>query len=151
MQVMASCTETFSCYSFRRMVLFSRNHNVCTTLSKDVLLAQDELLQTARLVNCGWFGSGKLYASTTLRPRWVFLKPATSCIFGLLLEHPWARERCKQLESESVRGASVRPFSFPNLAHVSTKEIRVPDHSIVERGQGNVCSYVFISSAYMMF
>jgi hypothetical protein len=84
-----------------------------TTLSKDALLAQDEeLFQTAKLVNCGWFGSGKLYSSTTLRPRWVFLKRATSCIFGLLLEHPWSRERWKQLESESVHGASFRSFSF---------------------------------------
>ncbi|KAJ7247649.1 heme peroxidase [Mycena haematopus] len=56
------------------LVLFSRNHNYIAkkifdinergtyqdpkTLSKDDLLAQDEeLFQTARLVNCGWFGS----------------------------------------------------------------------------------------------
>ncbi|KAJ7890508.1 linoleate diol synthase [Mycena olivaceomarginata] len=102
------------------LVLFSRNHNYIarkifdinergtykdpTTLSKDALLAQDEeLFQTAKLVNCGWFGS-------------VVFSDYFSSILGLVRDgSSW----------------SLNPFT----------EIRAEDHSIVERGQGNVCSY----------
>ncbi|KAF7356580.1 Heme peroxidase [Mycena venus] len=104
------------------LVCFSRNHNYIAKkifeinergtyqdpkkLSKDDLLAQDEeLFQTARLVNCGWFGS-------------VVFSDYFSSILGLVRDgSSW----------------SLNPFG----------EIRAPDHSIVERGQGNVCSVEF--------
>ncbi|KAH7870565.1 putative linoleate diol synthase [Lentinula edodes] len=70
------------------LVLFSRNHNYIakklfdinerkkykdpSTLSGDALAAQDEeLFQTARLVNCGWFGT-------------VIFSDYVSCILGLV-------------------------------------------------------------------
>ncbi|KAJ3920728.1 linoleate diol synthase [Lentinula edodes] len=70
------------------LVLFSRNHNYIakklfdinerkkykdpSTLSGDALVAQDEeLFQTARLVNCGWFGT-------------VIFSDYVSCILGLV-------------------------------------------------------------------
>ncbi|KAF7370587.1 Heme peroxidase [Mycena sanguinolenta] len=104
------------------LVLFSRNHNYIakkifdinergtykdpTTLSKDEMLAQDEeLFQTAKLVNCGWFGS-------------VVFSDYFSSILGLVRDgNSW----------------SLNPFG----------EIRNDDHSIVDRGQGNVCSVEF--------
>ncbi|KAF7343731.1 Heme peroxidase [Mycena sanguinolenta] len=104
------------------LVLFSRNHNYIakkifdinergtykdpTTLSSDELLAQDEeLFQTAKLVNCGWFGS-------------VVFSDYFSSILGLVRDgNSW----------------SLNPFG----------EIRNDDHSIVDRGQGNVCSVEF--------
>jgi cytochrome P450 len=104
------------------LVLFSRNHNYIakkifdinergtyqdpTTLSQDALLAQDEeLFQTARLVNCGWFGS-------------VVFSDYFSSILGLVRDgSSW----------------SLNPFG----------EMRNDDHSIVERGMGNVCSVEF--------
>ncbi|KAJ7131370.1 linoleate diol synthase [Mycena epipterygia] len=104
------------------LVLFSRNHNYIAkkifeinergtyqdpkTLSGDKLLAQDEeLFQTARLVNCGWFGS-------------VVFSDYFSSILGLVRDgSSW----------------SLNPFG----------EIRAPDHSVFDRGQGNVCSVEF--------
>ncbi|KAJ6591567.1 linoleate diol synthase [Mycena vulgaris] len=100
------------------LVMFSRNHNYIAqklfeinergtykdpnTLSGEKLLAQDEeLFQTARLVNCGWFGSDYF-----------------SSILGLVRDgSSW----------------SLNPFG----------EIRAPDHSVFDRGQGNVCSVEF--------
>ncbi|KAJ7155422.1 linoleate diol synthase [Mycena crocata] len=104
------------------LVLFSRNHNYIAkkifeinergtyqdpkTLSGAQLLAQDEeLFQTAKLVNCGWFGS-------------VVFSDYFSSILGLVRDgSSW----------------SLNPFG----------EIRTPDHSVVDRGQGNVCSVEF--------
>ncbi|KAJ6581524.1 linoleate diol synthase [Mycena capillaripes] len=104
------------------LVLFSRNHNYIAkrvfeinergtykdpkTLSKDQVLVQDEeLFQTSRLVNCGWFGS-------------VVFSDYFSSILGLVREgSSW----------------SLDPFG----------EMRAADHSIVDRGQGNVCSVEF--------
>ncbi|KAJ6619469.1 linoleate diol synthase [Mycena sp. CBHHK59/15] len=104
------------------LVLFSRNHNYIAkklfeinergtyqdpkTLSGTKLLAQDEeLFQTAKLVNCGWFGS-------------VVFSDYFSSILGLVREgSSW----------------SLNPFG----------EIRSPDHSVFDRGQGNVCSVEF--------
>ncbi|KAK6992254.1 heme peroxidase [Favolaschia claudopus] len=104
------------------LVLFSRNHNYIAkkifdinergtyedpeTLKEEDLLKQDnEIFQTARLVNCGWFGS-------------VVFSDYFSCILGLVRDgSSW----------------SLNPFG----------EIRNPDHTMVERGQGNVCSVEF--------
>ncbi|KAJ7765440.1 linoleate diol synthase [Mycena maculata] len=104
------------------LVLFSRNHNYIAkrifeinergtykdpkTLFGAALLAQDEeLFQTARLVNCGWFGS-------------VVFSDYFSSILGLVRDgSSW----------------SLNPFG----------EIRAPDHSVFDRGQGNVCSVEF--------
>ncbi|KAJ7442287.1 linoleate diol synthase [Mycena latifolia] len=104
------------------LVLFSRNHNYIAkkiyeinergtyqdpkTLSGEKLRAQDEeLFQTARLVNCGWFGS-------------VVFSDYFSSILGLVRDgSSW----------------SLNPFG----------EIRAPDHSVFDRGQGNVCSVEF--------
>ncbi|KAJ7115970.1 linoleate diol synthase, partial [Mycena epipterygia] len=104
------------------LVLFSRNHNYIAKkifeinergtyqdpkkLSGAKLLAQDEeLFQTSRLVNCGWFGS-------------VVFSDYFSSILGLVREgSSW----------------SLNPFG----------EIRAPDHSVFDRGQGNVCSVEF--------
>ncbi|KAF5328311.1 hypothetical protein D9611_014635 [Ephemerocybe angulata] len=110
------------------LVLFNRNHNYIAaklleinergnwvdpkTLSPDVpaskakLIAQDEeIFQTARLVNCGWFGS-------------VVFSDYFSCILGLVREGSnW----------------SLSPF----------EEIRLDDHTLFERGKGNVCSVEF--------
>ncbi|KAJ7898460.1 linoleate diol synthase [Mycena leptocephala] len=104
------------------LVLFSRNHNYIAkkifdinergtykdpkTLSGDELNAQDEeIFQTSRLVNCGWFGS-------------VVFSDYFSSILGLVRDgSSW----------------SLDPFG----------EMRGPDHSIFDRGQGNVCSVEF--------
>jgi len=110
------------------LVLFSRNHNYIAaklleinergkyvdpaTLSLDdpaqkaQLLAQEEdIFQTARLVNCGWFGT-------------VVFSDYFSCILGLVRDgNTW----------------SLTPF----------EEMRMDDHSLFERGKGNVCSVEF--------
>ncbi|KAF8074859.1 linoleate diol synthase [Lyophyllum atratum] len=110
------------------LVLFSRNHNYIakklleinergtfvdpTTLRTDIAAdkkkfidQEEELFQTARLVNCGWFAS-------------VVFSDYFSCILGLVREgSSW----------------SLDPFS----------EIRNEDHSVFERGKGNVCSVEF--------
>ncbi|KAJ7577084.1 linoleate diol synthase [Mycena floridula] len=104
------------------LVLFSRNHNHIaqklleinekgtfsdpSQLDREQLMRQDEeLFQTARLVNCGWFGS-------------VVFSDYFSCILGLVRQgSSW----------------SLNPFG----------EIRNADHSMFERGQGNICSVEF--------
>jgi cytochrome P450 len=110
------------------LVLFSRNHNFIAnklievnerntffdpaSLSPDdpkknakLLAQEEELFQTARLINCAWFGS-------------VIFSDYFSSILGLPREGSnW----------------SLNPFG----------EIRKDDHSLFERGQGNVCSVEF--------
>ncbi|OJT01856.1 Linoleate 10R-lipoxygenase [Trametes pubescens] len=106
------------------LVLFNRNHNYIarkllelnerltykdpSTLSQgsDELTKQEEdLFQTARLINCAWFASA------------VF-SDYFSAILGLVREgNSW----------------SLNPF----------EEIRNADHSLFERGRGNVCSVEF--------
>ncbi|KAI0059711.1 linoleate diol synthase [Artomyces pyxidatus] len=110
------------------LVLFNRNHNYIarklleinergtyvdpSTLSASepnraqILLAQEEdIFETARLINCGWFGSA------------VFADYFGS-ILGLVREgSTW----------------SLNPFG----------EIREDDHTLFERGRGNVCSVEF--------
>ncbi|KAK0469345.1 linoleate diol synthase [Desarmillaria tabescens] len=104
------------------LVLFCRNHNYIAQklfevnesgayldpllLSAAAALKQDEeLFQTARLVNCGWFGN-------------VVFSDYFSCILGLVREgSSW----------------SLNPFG----------EFRKDDHSLFERGEGNVCSVEF--------
>ncbi|KAF8630158.1 hypothetical protein AX15_003106 [Amanita polypyramis BW_CC] len=104
------------------LVLFSRNHNYIAkklfeinergtftdpkTLSEAPRAAQDDaIFQTARLINCGWFGS-------------VVFSDYFSCILGLVRQGiSW----------------SLNPFG----------EFRNQDHSIFERGKGNVCSAEF--------
>ncbi|KAK2463514.1 hypothetical protein APHAL10511_004265 [Amanita phalloides] len=104
------------------LVLFSRNHNYIArkifeineigTLKDPKMLTeerkgtQDEyIFQTARLINCGWFGS-------------IVFSDYFSCILGLV---------------RSGNSWSLIPFS----------EIRNSDHTIFERGRGNVCSAEF--------
>lgn len=83
-------------------------YNDPSTLSQasDQLRAQEEdLFQTARLINCAWFASA------------VF-SDYFSAILGLVREgNSW----------------SLNPF----------EEIRNADHSLFERGRGNVCSVEF--------
>ena len=69
----------------------------------DIIIKQEEeIFQTARLINCGWFG-------------FVVFSDYFSAILGLVREgNAW----------------SLDPFS----------EFRSIDHSIFERGRGNVCS-----------
>ncbi|KAI8996529.1 linoleate diol synthase [Trametes punicea] len=110
------------------LVLFNRNHNYIArkllelnergtyvdpdTIPQDdpqrtgKLLAQEEdIFQTARLINCGWFAS-------------VVFSDYFSAILGLVREGSnWALD----------------PFD----------EIRNMDHSLFERGRGNVCSVEF--------
>ncbi|TFK39791.1 linoleate diol synthase [Crucibulum laeve] len=110
------------------LVMFSRNHNYIAKklleinergtftdpatlagddpVSKGKLIAQEEeLFQTARLVNCGWFGS-------------VVFSDYFSSILGLVRQGSnW----------------SLNPFG----------EMRMEDHSLFERGKGNVCSVEF--------
>ncbi|KAI9064021.1 linoleate diol synthase [Trametes sanguinea] len=110
------------------LVLFNRNHNYiarkllelnerCTYVDPDSiptsdpgrtekLLAQEEdIFQTARLINCGWFASA------------VF-SDYFGAILGLVREGSnW----------------SLDPF----------EEMRNVDHSLFERGRGNVCSVEF--------
>lgn len=110
------------------LVLFNRNHNYIAkklleinergtyvdpaTLSTDdpnaqtQLLAQEEdLFQTARLINCAWFGT-------------AIFSDYFSAILGLVRQgSSW----------------SLNPFG----------EIRNEDHSLFERGRGNVCSVEF--------
>ncbi|RXW18706.1 hypothetical protein EST38_g7146 [Candolleomyces aberdarensis] len=110
------------------LVLFNRNHNYIAakvleinergnwvdpkTLSLDdpkaraKLIQQDEeIFQTARHCNIGWFGT-------------VVFSDYFSCILGLVREgSSW----------------SLSPFD----------EIRMDDHTLFERGKGNVCSVEF--------
>ncbi|KZT10132.1 linoleate diol synthase [Laetiporus sulphureus 93-53] len=110
------------------LVMFNRNHNYIAKMllelnergtyvdpdfipSEDpkrasILLAQDEeIFQTARLINCGWFAS-------------VVFSDYFSAILGLVRDgNSW----------------SLDPFG----------EIRDMDHSLFERGRGNVCSIEF--------
>ncbi|KAJ3512132.1 hypothetical protein NLJ89_g3706 [Agrocybe chaxingu] len=110
------------------LVLFSRNHNYIAKkileinergtyvdpatvsaddpTSKAKLVEQEEdIFQTARLINCGWFGM-------------VVFSDYFSSILGLVRDgSSW----------------SLTPFD----------EIRKEDHSLFERGKGNVCSVEF--------
>ncbi|CDO73323.1 hypothetical protein BN946_scf185008.g86 [Trametes cinnabarina] len=110
------------------LVLFNRNHNYIAhkllelnergtyvdpnsiptsdPARADKLLAQEEdIFQTARLINCGWFAS-------------VVFSDYFSAILGLVREGSnWALD----------------PF----------EEMRNIDHSLFERGRGNVCSVEF--------
>ncbi|KXN87397.1 Psi-producing oxygenase A [Leucoagaricus sp. SymC.cos] len=104
------------------LVLFNRNHNYIakrlfeinergtyvdpSTLTPDKRAAQDEeLFQTARLINCGWFGM-------------IVFSDYFSSILGLVrYGNSW----------------SLTPFD----------EIRKEDHSLFERGKGNVVSVEF--------
>ncbi|KAJ3551142.1 hypothetical protein NM688_g4896 [Phlebia brevispora] len=104
------------------VILFNRNHNYIAdklleinergtyrdpkTLSDLERTAQDkELFETARLINCAWFGS-------------AIFSDYFSAILGLVREgNNW----------------SLNPFG----------EIRNMDHSLFERGRGNVCSVEF--------
>ncbi|KAF8159445.1 linoleate diol synthase [Crassisporium funariophilum] len=110
------------------LVLFSRNHNYIATKLLDInergtyvdpasisaddpaakaklLDQEEEIFQTARLINCGWFGT-------------VVFSDYFSAILGLVRDgNSW----------------SLTPFD----------EIRKEDHSLFERGKGNVCSVEF--------
>ncbi|KAH6915985.1 heme peroxidase [Coprinopsis sp. MPI-PUGE-AT-0042] len=110
------------------LVIFSRNHNYIarklldinerghyvdpSKLSMDdpkqkkVLIAQDEeIFQTARLINCGWFGG-------------IVFSDYFSSILGLVRDgNNW----------------SLSPF----------EEMRMDDHTLFERGKGNVVSAEF--------
>ncbi|GJE94143.1 linoleate diol synthase-like and cytochrome P450 domain-containing protein [Phanerochaete sordida] len=110
------------------LVLFNRNHNYIarkllainergTYVDPDALAAEDaqrmeklgaqdeDIFQTARLVNCGWFAS-------------VIFSDYFSSILGLVRQgSSW----------------SLSPFG----------EIRNDDHTLFERGRGNVCSVEF--------
>ena len=70
--------------------------------TKTISDQDNEIFQTARLINCGWFG-------------FVVFSDYFSAILGLVRQgNPW----------------NLDPFS----------EFRKEDHSIFERGRGNVCS-----------
>lgn len=110
------------------LVLFSRNHNYIARKLLEInergtytdpdlipaddkdrmtkLLAQEEeIFQTARLINCAWFGS-------------AIFSDYFSAILGLVRQgNSW----------------SLNPFG----------EIRQEDHTLFERGRGNVCSVEF--------
>ncbi|KAG7444916.1 heme peroxidase [Guyanagaster necrorhizus] len=114
------------------LVLFCRNHNYIaqklyeinehgiyvgpSELSEEDTRKQDEeLFQTARLVNCGWFGT-------------VVFSDYFSCILGLVREgSSW----------------SLSPFGARALSAIIDVEFRKDDHTIFERGEGNVCSVEF--------
>ncbi|PPQ76670.1 hypothetical protein CVT24_011915 [Panaeolus cyanescens] len=104
------------------LVLFNRNHNYIAeklleinergtyvdpasltaddpATKKKLLDQEEDIFQTARLINCGWFGM-------------VVFSDYFSSILGLLLT-------------------------------LETQEIRKEDHSLFERGRGNVCSVEF--------
>jgi hypothetical protein len=67
-----------------------------------IIQQEEEIFQTARVINCGWFG-------------FVVFSDYFTSILGLVRQgNPW----------------SLDPFS----------EFRDKDHSIFERGRGNVCS-----------
>lgn len=72
---------------------------------KEKLLAQEEeLFQIARLVNCGWFASGKScdYVHTGRS-----LLTSRSRFFGLLLLYPGSSEIRKQLELGPIPSTHV--------------------------------------------
>ncbi|KAI0091665.1 linoleate diol synthase [Irpex rosettiformis] len=106
------------------LVVFNRNHNYIANKlfelkerreyvdpsslsegSKQLLDQEEELFQTARLINCTWFGS-------------CVFSDYFSAILGLVrMGNSW----------------SLNPFG----------EIRDANHSLFERGRGNVCSVEF--------
>jgi hypothetical protein len=106
------------------LVLFSRNHNYIANKirginergtwedpeklkgdQKKLMQQEEEIFQTARLINCGWFGS-------------VVFSDYFSSILGLV---------------RTGSSWSLNPFG----------EIRQEDHTLFERGRGNVCSVEF--------
>lgn len=86
------------------------------------LLAQEEdLFQTARLINCTWFASA------------VF-SDYFSAILGLVRQgNSWS------LNPFGVSGVKFC-ISFSQFIDVYEQEIRKEDHALFERGRGNVCS-----------
>ncbi|KII87382.1 hypothetical protein PLICRDRAFT_253826 [Plicaturopsis crispa FD-325 SS-3] len=110
------------------LVLFNRNHNYIARKLLEInergtyvnpadipsddpkrtaklLVQEEELFQTARLINCGWFAG-------------IVFSDYFSAILGLVREgSSW----------------SLNPFV----------DMRKDDHSLFERGQGNVCSVEF--------
>jgi linoleate 10R-lipoxygenase len=86
------------------------------------LADQDEhIFQTARLINCSWFGS-------------VIFSDYFGAILGLVRQgSTWT------LNPFAVCG-SLGSSSHSSLADYATQEIRDLDHQLFERGRGNVCS-----------
>jgi linoleate 10R-lipoxygenase len=84
---------------------------------------QDEdIFQTARLINCGWFAG-------------VIFSDYLGSILGLVRQgSTWS------LNPFGVRGPSCPYHSTEVFMIVYTQEIRDSDHRMVERGRGNVCS-----------
>lgn len=53
---------------------------------------EEEIFQTARLINCGWFGMGMHHLlSHYLDSHLLYI--THSRVFGLFLYHPWPRAR----------------------------------------------------------
>lgn len=85
-------------------------------------MQDEEILQIARLVNCGWFGS-------------IVFADYFSSILGLVrLGSSW----------------SLNPFGVSGVAESSAstltgsfQEMRALDNELFERGRGNVCSVEF--------
>ena len=83
---------------------------------------QDEdIFQTARLINCGWFAA-------------IIFSDYLGSILGLVRQgSTWS------LDPFAVRTASCS-YSSKVLTIVYTQEIRESDRKLFERGRGNVCS-----------
>ena len=83
---------------------------------------QDEdIFQTARLINCGWFAA-------------IIFSDYLGSILGLVRQgSTWS------LDPFAVRRTPCS-YSSKVLTIVCTQEIRESDHKLFERGRGNVCS-----------
>lgn len=80
----------------------------------------EEIFQTARLINCNWFGS-------------AIFSDYFSSILGLVRQGSnWS------LDPFTVRGPASYSVSVKLITRI--QEIRNLDHKLFERGRGNVCS-----------
>jgi linoleate 10R-lipoxygenase len=89
--------------------------------AKTIADQDEDIFQTARLINCAWFGA-------------AIFADYFSSILGLCRQgSTWS------LNPFGVRGPSC-PYSTKVLTILYGQEIRDSDHKLFERGRGNVCS-----------
>lgn len=89
----------------------------------------EEIFQTARLINCSWFGS-------------AIFSDYFSSILGLVRQgSTWS------LNPFGVRGSTSHSITVQLITCI--QEIRDLDHKLFERGKGNVCSVEASTTVYV--